>query len=126
MRWAWEEGLGDADLLLEAFPCAKVVLSYREQVEGQARSAWHANATPVHKLAMENAELDGFKRRHEGATFRLPSERFSTAAVDELFAWLGFPHCHALYLIRANENGRDTGHFEPKPASAVRCDEEKG
>lgn len=48
-HWQWKEGLRDARLLLEAFPCAKLVLNWRQDVAAQLDSQ-HAHPRVVKDL----------------------------------------------------------------------------
>jgi len=111
VRWAFQDQLADAELLLELYPCAKLILSYREDMETQAASGFHSvsedRRRTVKSLRLMNEALAAFAERHPQATLMMEAGSVSDkAALNHLLSWLGFPYCSVKDVPRVNLGGR--------------------
>jgi hypothetical protein len=92
------------ELLLEVFPCSKIILNYRREVSEQVKSAfWKDNDTDT--LLHRNAVLHTFNRRHPYKTTLVPVEDFSIPRFAILFRWLGYDCLMPRALPHSNANG---------------------
>jgi hypothetical protein len=116
VRWLFTEGLGDVDILLEMLPCAKLLLSYRTDVETQASSGFwtlrHNNHTKViHELSNSNEALLQLHARLPDQT-RLVSlaQLGSVPEMQAVFDWMetGWQQrlgCRVVSVPHYNQNG---------------------
>lgn len=127
-RWSWNIKLKDGDLLVETFPCARMIINYRENVESQLESGFYKNDNPAAKLMPAehllsfNKELLAFEARHPANTFRMTTEMMSAENLNKLIAWLGYPHCKVAGAVRANVNSTYSQlPVEGEPFKHVKC-----
>lgn len=114
VRWLFTEGLGDVKILMEMLPCAKLLLSYREDVGQQAKSGfWTIRNSNHTKVLQELQESnDAMKQLHARAptATRLVSmdELNSKEAVQAMVDWLDPERrlgCTVIGLPHYNSNG---------------------
>ena len=104
--------LRDVDLLLEVFPCAQVILNYREDTDQQANSGFwslmqmHNHTRVVAEIEKENEMLKLMAQRNPTAMRLVPlSDLQSVPALQALVEWLGFPGCRVTSVVKTNAGG---------------------
>lgn len=146
MRWDFASHLLDGDLLLELFPCARVILNWRDDVVGQLGSGFFGQAAAARQAAEKqakeaggeakpagwqqtpetlrayNAEMAAFGVRHPLHSMRMTTEELNTANLDRMIAWLGFSHCAVNPAgVQANANNSYSGLPKGGKYSHVTC-----
>lgn len=113
VRWLFHTNLTDVDFLFELFPCAKVLLNYRRDVETQARSnMWGVRSKMTSEnsrdvITQHNAVLLAYHVRRPEQTLLIATEELgSTQALQAMLDWLS-PSlgCTVLTAARTNANG---------------------
>eukprot|EP00440_Ansanella_granifera_P073525 gb/GFBE01079784.1/.p1 GENE.gb/GFBE01079784.1/~~gb/GFBE01079784.1/.p1 ORF type:complete len:297 (+),score=54.81 gb/GFBE01079784.1/:1-891(+) len=109
IRWAFDKDLADLGLLMQAFPCSKVVLNFRRDIESQIGSMSSTSGSFEDQLLRhETKEMLKFHVRHRdlNRTFLLPLEHFTVDRFNELLRFLGEDdHCHYVDVLHDNEAG---------------------
>ncbi|KAL3787889.1 hypothetical protein ACHAW5_007252 [Stephanodiscus triporus] len=103
----------DLDFIKMLFPCAKFILSIRENVSKQAKSAFHKkseyNSTTVKAtLKKENAILSSLARKHPDSMYLVKLEDFSVQEFDNMLQFLGRRECKTLRVPKLNMKGEYT------------------
>ena len=112
IRWAWRYSLLDVDFLFDVFPCARVILNYRDNITAQHQSAFH-RSTSLRQLVKKNRALFNAHLRHRETSFLISTEELLyVSKVDRLFQWLNFSHCRAIHIPNHNSNGSLIGLSE--------------
>eukprot|EP00894_Picocystis_sp_ML_P005093 jgi/Pico_ML_1/55610/g1275.t1 len=76
------------------FPCMKLILNYRLDVEEQAKTPMHRQSHHTAEgLAKKNQQMIDFHAKHPQWTYLMPLQDFNAAKFDALLAWLGESHC---------------------------------
>jgi hypothetical protein len=105
---------GIITFIRELFPCARVVLNYRRDVEAQIRSQqklwdFSINATQSNEVFRRQAES------HPDDTFLLATEDLNVQNMNSLLKWLGITTCEFTRMAQSNkgDNGyrQDTRRF---------------
>jgi hypothetical protein len=140
VRWDFSHGLRDVELLLEIYPCARVLLSYREEVSEQLNSGFwtrmrrpgvpaaEEDARLLAELRGNNAAIEQLHSMYPQATRLVPLTALKdVAAMDGLLAWLGYPGCRMRDTLHLNGNGSLTTKREWQRVTrsrSVQCDDE--
>ncbi len=113
IRYASESML---DFIEKAFPSARFVVNYRQNVTAQSASAWYKDSPEsADILETETRTLLSWASRNQNRTFLLPLETFSVESFNELFKWLGYPQCSAQRIPTDNSKGSYTQTTEDPP-----------
>jgi len=130
IRWDFDHKLADVELLLQAFPCSRVVLNYRMDTFYQAVDSQmvfpNGNAatmdTQTHLYANENRVVYEFHDRFPDRTFKLPVENFTVEAFNDLLHWLGEDE-ECRYVAVAHSNDMATGaEADGTDSDYISCD----
>ena len=128
MRWNYYADLNDVDFLLELFPCAKLLLSYRTDVETQVQSGFwkfrNRNVSKVvRELVMSNEALLRLHERRPAETRLVPLPSIANVTeLQSIIDWLGFgARCRVTGVPHANPNGT----IDLLSAEVDRCDLDK-
>ena len=114
------------DFIGDAFPNAKIVMSYRRDLEKQSNSSWFKDTENSHDaLFFQTRKLVKWAEAHPTRSYLMPLEDFSAGNFTALYRWLGFTHCEALAVTHAN-NGAETdgyhhGSNDLVPGKIVSC-----
>ena len=101
-------------LLLEVFPCSKLIINFRSDVDAQSKSDfWQRMQKKPSDLKMVlaslkrvNDELKAFTEQHPDNTFLMPTERLSDLQhLQRLIHWLGYEECEIAAAPHENNNG---------------------
>ena len=104
-------------LLLETFPCAKLILNYREDADAQSRSGfWKQKSGPAHvkgrrdaveaKIERMNAALVAYAEAHPQNTMLMPLSKLSQKeSLQAMVDWIGFPGCTVFAVPHENNKG---------------------
>ena len=115
------------DFIVAAFPKARFVICYRNDIHAQAHSAWHKkNKNAKEKLIAETMSLVRWAGARPERAFAFPLEHYDASNFTKLFHWLGFPHCMANSVIHLNSNGGYTSvesGAKQKAQGVVSCDQ---
>ena len=123
VRWAFHKDLADVDFLLDLFPCAKVLLSYRTDIEVQARSGFWAtrniNETKIlQEITRANEALFSLHKRRPDNTRLAPLDSLkdvvSLQAHLDWAAGLGEMGCSVTAVPWANAQGRLDRHLSDR------------
>jgi hypothetical protein len=108
---------GVLKFMVQLFPCAKFVLTYRNDVQKQLHSAYWASAVrkkktkdgsgrpdPNRVLRNETRALLKFHANHPNATFVLPLETISVPRYNAMLHWLGARECKFQRVVVSNSN----------------------
>eukprot|EP00440_Ansanella_granifera_P064255 gb/GFBE01069663.1/.p1 GENE.gb/GFBE01069663.1/~~gb/GFBE01069663.1/.p1 ORF type:complete len:300 (+),score=53.60 gb/GFBE01069663.1/:1-900(+) len=122
-RWSFDQDLKDLETLMEVFPCAKVVLNYREDLEQQLISQSRAFGDfDYHITDAANKALHKFASRHASRSFVLPLEQFSVERFNELLHFLGEDgHCRYITVVHDNDGLDFTQTPDPLLREAINC-----
>ena len=92
------------NLLTRAFPRAKFILNFREDVEAQSHSAWFAQNS-THALDILEGKIETYRSQLRGYdTFELPLESFNVSTFNRLLRWLGTTDCTYRGVLHSNAN----------------------
>ena len=89
------------------FPCAKFLLSIREDVSKQARSAFHRKFNATKKkasLKMKNELFVSLSRSHPNNMYLVKLEEFSIKKIDDILRFLGRTDCKTQRVPELNRN----------------------
>ncbi|CAJ1334252.1 unnamed protein product, partial [Effrenium voratum] len=99
----FDNDLQDLELLLKVFPCAKVVLSYRKELEDQLLSQSYALGDFQWYVTVEaNQAMENFAARHPEKTFSLALEDFGVERFNQLLGFLGEDACRYVRMLHDN------------------------
>jgi len=122
VHWGFDIGLKDVDLLMEVFPCAKVILSYREDIEGQLRAKMKTLGDfDYYYDEMATKAIKKFASKSSERTFALALEDFSLERFNELLRFLGEDaDCEYVEMAHDTESG---SVIPPGPlkTDAIKC-----
>lgn len=119
-------------LLLEVFPCSKLIINFRSDVDAQSKSDFwqRMQKTPSDLKAVlailkrANDELKAFTEQHPDNTFLFPTESLSDLQhLQRLINWLGYEECKVTAMPHANNNGTLT---RIDPSGMDSCSKEHG
>lgn len=118
-----ENSLDKVRFLKRLFPCSKIILSYRKNIEEQSHSAFYKNnKAATTKLKDANNFIFKLHNANPSWMYLLALEEFSIEKFDDLLLWVGEKNCHANYIPQMNANG--TYQNDRNWRSATRCDGE--
>eukprot|EP00930_Biecheleria_cincta_P070257 TRINITY_DN57902_c0_g1_i1.p1 TRINITY_DN57902_c0_g1~~TRINITY_DN57902_c0_g1_i1.p1 ORF type:complete len:291 (-),score=49.89 TRINITY_DN57902_c0_g1_i1:135-1007(-) len=120
--WEFDNKLQDLSLLMDVFPCSKIILSYRNDLEEQLSSMRVAYGEyDYFGVRHANQQIQKFANQHLDRTFRLPLEEFSVGRFNDLLHFLGEDvNCHFVDMIRDNKGETFTQIGEPSD-DVIRC-----
>ncbi|CAK9093817.1 unnamed protein product [Durusdinium trenchii] len=103
--WRFDENLEDLAKLLEVFPCAKVVMSYRKSLEDQLLSQSFALGDFQYFVTQQaNQAMKSFAEAHRDRVYSLAMEDLDVEHFNKLLAFLGEDHrCEYVDVVHANE-----------------------
>jgi len=102
--WGFEKHLLDLDLLMQAFPNAKVIFSTRNSLEKQLESMRKAWGRSMYKeLTEANKVMKKFSQSHAGRTYTLALEDFSVDNFNKLLVFLGEDNCEFKSVVHDNK-----------------------
>ena len=100
--------IGSLDLVARVFPCARIVLNFRQNARAQYRASRRAFRTHHHvswfQLAVDR--MLQFHAEHPDRTFLLPLEEFTVDRFNELLAWIGVKGCTYGNVLHCNSGPR--------------------
>lgn len=115
----------ELDFVLAAFPKAKIVLNYREDVAKQAQSDWYKQSDwALSQIKEQTSTFIAWAKANPGHAYLMPLEHFGKANFNDLFRWLGYPHCTARAVTHANSGlsgGYSHAPGDAGASSAVTC-----
>lgn len=114
----------DFGYLRVLFPCAKFILSIREDVSNQAKSAFHRKEKRTEtSLLNKNELLINLSMNHSDYMHLIKLEEFSIDRFDELLSFLGRTDCKTLKVPELNMNGGYTHkrHVKKTKQGVVKC-----
>lgn len=120
--WKFDSRLQDLSLLMDVFPCSKVVLSYRNDLEDQLLSMRAVYGEfNYFRVRDANQQMDQFAKQHPDRTFTFPLEDFSVGRFNDLLRFLGEDlNCHYVDVIRDNA-GEDFTRIGTSRDDVIRC-----
>jgi len=95
IRWNFDTGLDDLDMLMKVFPCSKAVLNFRDDGDAQEESMSKTRGVfdsldGVGTQKATQALREFYERRKlQNRTFQMPLEKFSVGKFNELLQFLG-------------------------------------
>ena len=93
-------------LLKRAFPHAKFILNYREDVEAQSHSQGFAAMDSAHAVQYIEVKAETYRQELRGSeTFDLPLESFNVSTFNRLLQWLGIDDCTYRGVLHSNAHG---------------------
>jgi hypothetical protein len=115
IRWS---GPAELDFLMSLFPCAKVLVNIRRDVVAQSSSGmWKTTNRSSASLANMNELLETWQKLHQTRTKLLTTKELTCSHMNDVYAWLGFPHCKCLRMAHANNHNG----FKPDMGPFARC-----
>lgn len=114
----------DFGYLRVLFPCAKFILSIREDVSNQAKSAFHRKEKRTEtSLLNRNELLINLSTNHSDYMHLIKLEEFSVDRFDEILSFLGRTDCKTLKVPQLNMNGGYTHkrHVKKTKQGVVKC-----
>lgn len=122
IKWRFEEDLKDLELLMEAFPCAKVILSKRRSIDDQLLSQGEVfGSMDYYATEHANKAMDKFAKHHSDRSFSLDLEDFDVEHFNTLLGFLGEDDkCRYVDVVHDNA-GRVRSPAKPLEWSAIRC-----
>jgi len=120
--WQFDNRLRDLSFLMDVFPCSKIILSYRTDLEEQLLSM-RAVYGEFNYFGVRDAnrQIQKFAKQHPDRTFTLPLEEFSVGRFNDLLRFLGEDvKCHYVDVIRDN-TGEDFTRIGASRDDAIRC-----
>jgi hypothetical protein len=117
----------DLDFIRMLFPCAKFILSIREDVSKQAKSSFHTreNRTRVKAtLKKKNEIFSSLSRKHPDLMYLVKLEDFSVKKFDDILQFLGRTDCKTLRVPELNMEGGYTNMEIKFLGDVVKCNNE--
>ena len=112
-------------LLRRAFPKAKFILNYRENVVAQSHSLWYGRLNNTKAQANINSKLESLRQHLSGAdTFELPLESFNVSTFNRLLRWVGISGCTYQFVLHSNAHGSVSPWYagsNSRAQSAIHC-----
>ena len=94
------------DFIASAFPRARFIIAFRNDIEKQAKSSWHQLHKSSDETLQESTDsLNQWADEHPQKVFKMPLEAFSTSLFDQMYNFLGFGHCKTIVIQHDNSNG---------------------
>lgn len=102
--WSFDENLKDLELLLQVFPCAKVIMSFRKDLEAQLLSQSFALGDYQYFLTQQaNEAMRSFAEQHSGRVFSMAMEDLNVTTFNRLLTFLGEERCRSVGVVHDNE-----------------------
>jgi len=120
--WGFDDNLKDLALLLKVFPCAKVIMSFRRDLEEQLLSQSSALGDYQYYVTEQaNQAMETFAKKHQDKVFRLALEDLNVSSFNEVLRFLGEDkHCRCVGMIHDNEGDKDTPSTSAAP-KVIQC-----
>jgi hypothetical protein len=108
------------EFMKQAFPCAKFILNWREDVEAQHESTFREN-TSVEELESMNKAVNDWGDANPDITYKLPccGEGFSVENFNGMLPWLGITGCSYNGVAHANDDGYSSAKDQVEFAAFV-------
>lgn len=118
IRWS---GTAELDFLMSLFPCAKVLVNIRRDVVAQSSSGMFRKKKNRSSASFANMNelLETWQKRHQTRTKLLTTKELTCSHMNDVYEWLGFPHCKCLRMAHANNHNG----FKPDTGPFARCEQ---